>query len=92
MISENKIELQTLPDFKKVQENTGSRNDLGVVQRRTDTSMNIKYRTPPRKISKNLVTCSLDTTAKAYSRKGQINKLNFSVIYKTLAFKKMLLR
>ena len=26
------------------------RDDLGVVQRRTDTSMNIKYRTPPRKI------------------------------------------
>ena len=26
------------------------RNDLGVVQRRTDTSMNIKYRTEPRKI------------------------------------------
>ena len=37
-------------EVKKVQENTGSRNDLGVVQRRTDTSMNIKYRTPPRKI------------------------------------------
>ena len=30
--------------------NTSSRDDLGVVQRRTDTSMNIKYRTPPRKI------------------------------------------
>lgn len=27
------------------------RDDLGVVQRRTDTSMNIKYRTPPKKIA-----------------------------------------
>ena len=27
------------------------RDDLGVVQRRTDASMNIKYRTPPKKIS-----------------------------------------
>ena len=31
--------------------NRSSRDDLGVVQRRTDTSMNIKYRTPPRKIA-----------------------------------------
>ena len=29
--------------------NRAVRDDLGVVQRRTDTSMNIKYRTPPRK-------------------------------------------
>ncbi len=38
------------PDVKPVQSGSGGRNELGVVQRRTDTSMNIKYRTPPRKI------------------------------------------
>ena len=31
-------------------EPSATRDGLGVVQRRTDTSMNIKYRTPPRKI------------------------------------------
>ena len=35
---------------KPVARNPRSGNDFGVVQRRTDTSMNIKYRTPPRKI------------------------------------------
>ncbi len=34
----------------KIKRSNTSRDDLGVVQRRTDTSMNIKYRTPPRKI------------------------------------------
>ncbi|MBQ8298732.1 MAG: translation initiation factor IF-2 [Clostridia bacterium] len=41
--------IETVPEVKKV-EKKETRNDLGVVQRRTDTSMNIKYRTPPRKI------------------------------------------
>ncbi|MBO5143479.1 MAG: translation initiation factor IF-2 [Clostridia bacterium] len=35
--------------------NKGDRSDLGVVQRRTDTSMNIKYRTEPRKVN-NIAT------------------------------------
>ena len=34
----------------KKADNKDSRDELGVVQRRTDTSMNIKYRTPPRQI------------------------------------------
>ena len=42
--------IETVPEVKKVETNRETRNDLGVVQRRTDTSMNIKYRTPPRKI------------------------------------------
>ena len=36
---------------KKVSTGKSDRSDLGVVQRRTDTSMNIKYRTEPRKIN-----------------------------------------
>ncbi|MBR3887747.1 MAG: translation initiation factor IF-2 [Clostridia bacterium] len=39
-----------VPEEKPAQRNPRAGNDLGVVQRRTDTSMNIKYRTPPRKI------------------------------------------
>ena len=39
-----------VPEEKPAQRNTRTGNDFGVVQRRTDTSMNIKYRTPPRKI------------------------------------------
>ncbi len=39
-----------VPEEKPVQRNPRTGNDFGVVQRRTDTSMNIKYRTPPRKI------------------------------------------
>lgn len=42
--------IETVPEVKKVETTKEGRNDLGVVQRRTDTSMNIKYRTPPRKI------------------------------------------
>ena len=42
--------IETVPEVKKVETNRETRNDLGVVQRRTDTSMNIKYRTPPKKI------------------------------------------
>ena len=34
----------------KKADNKDSRDELGVVQRRADTSMNIKYRTPPRQI------------------------------------------
>ena len=36
---------------KKEMNHRNDRSDLGVVQRRTDTTMNIKYRTEPRKIS-----------------------------------------
>ena len=42
--------IETIEEPKKVETKREQRNDLGVVQRRTDTSMNIKYRTPPRKI------------------------------------------
>ena len=42
--------IETVEEPKKVETKKEHRNDLGVVQRRTDTSMNIKYRTPPRKI------------------------------------------
>ena len=42
--------IETVEEPKKVETKREHRNDLGVVQRRTDTSMNIKYRTPPRKI------------------------------------------
>ena len=42
--------IETIEEPKKVEVKGERRNDLGVVQRRTDTSMNIKYRTPPRKI------------------------------------------
>ena len=43
--------IETVEEPKKVEvKNENNRNGLGVVQRRTDTSMNIKYRTPPRKI------------------------------------------
>ena len=38
------------PEEKPVARNPRGENDFGVVQRRTDTSMNIMYRTPPRKI------------------------------------------
>ena len=39
----------TTPEVKR-EAPRRSMDDFGVVQRRTDTSMNIKYRTPPRKI------------------------------------------
>ena len=40
----------TTDDYKEKEKNEErSRTDLGVVQRRTDTSMNIKYRTEPRR-------------------------------------------
>ena len=42
--------IETIEEPKKVEVKREQRNELGVVQRRTDTSMNIKYRTPPRKI------------------------------------------
>ena len=42
--------IETIEEPKRVEVKREQRNDLGVVQRRTDTSMNIKYRTPPRKI------------------------------------------
>ena len=42
--------IETQEEVKKAPKVNTSRDDLGVVQRRTDTSMNIKYRTPPRKI------------------------------------------
>lgn len=38
------------PPIKRMDSKESSRDELGVVQRRTDTSMNIKYRTPPRQI------------------------------------------
>ena len=38
------------PQIKRMDSKESSRDELGVVQRRTDTSMNIKYRTPPRQI------------------------------------------
>ena len=38
------------PQIKRMESKESSRDELGVVQRRTDTSMNIKYRTPPRQI------------------------------------------
>ena len=38
------------PQIKRVDNKESSRDELGVVQRRTDASMNIKYRTPPRQI------------------------------------------
>ncbi len=43
--------IETVEEPKKTDIRREPRNDLGVVQRRTDTSMNIKYRTPPRKIA-----------------------------------------
>lgn len=38
------------PQIKRIDSKESSRDELGVVQRRTDASMNIKYRTPPRQI------------------------------------------
>ena len=42
--------IETTSESKKETKVSGNRDELGVVQRRTDTSMNIKYRTPPKKI------------------------------------------
>ena len=42
--------IESEDSVKKADGNIGGRNDLGVVQRRTDATMNIKYRTPPRQI------------------------------------------
>lgn len=44
-----KVETGETPKRQEIN-NSSSRDGLGVVQRRADTSMNIKYRTPPRKI------------------------------------------
>ena len=52
--------IETVEEPKKVENKREHRNDLGVVQRRTDTSMNIKYRTPPRKIG--TITPQVETT------------------------------
>ncbi len=41
--------VETVPDDKKDDTPIFQRNDIGVVQRRTDTSMNIKYRTAPKR-------------------------------------------
>ena len=56
----------------KKTDNKDSRDDLGVVQRRTDTSMNIKYRTPPRQIGS--ITPKVETP-KVESAKNEIKKV-----------------
>ena len=61
---------------------SANRDGLGVVQRRTDTSMNIKYRTPPRKIGSitpNNNVASVETKSEA---KPEV-KLEEKVVAKT---------
>ena len=60
------------PQIKRMDSKESPRDELGVVQRRTDTSMNIKYRTPPRQIGS--ITPKAETS-KAEPVKNEVKKV-----------------
>lgn len=73
--------VETTDDKQERQKN--DRSDLGVVQRRTDTTMNIKYRNEPRKVSSIITNSKGEKKNITNTDKNQVIKKEQEVAPKT---------